>query len=91
MIGQRELQEIAARADAAAPGPWNVRTFGGSRALVTYKWSGGTRSIEDGLSAANGVFIAAARDDVPKLVEEVKRLRSLLAKEKARAAKAAQR
>jgi hypothetical protein len=83
-LSQRELKEIAARADAAAPGPWTCRTFG-NRGMVTYRWSGGVRALDDYISAENARFVAAAREDVPNLVAEVERLRALLAKEKARA------
>lgn len=88
-----ELAEIAARADAAAVGPWHsskhddfygiVRDGQRPRCIAVLS----NLATEMSQLALDAEFIAHARDDVPKLVAEVQRLReecerleSLLAK-----------
>lgn len=71
------LEEIEARANAATPGPWE--------AFDNYI-STGDEIFADvhssnpmyGDASNDTQFIAHAREDVPSLLEEVKRLRSLL-------------
>lgn len=76
-----ELNEILARAAAASPGPWvadgsAVEAFNAPidpDIAIT-----GSMTIHS-LPAeheANAAFIAAAREDVPNLVAEVRRLRA---------------
>jgi hypothetical protein len=86
-----ELDEIAARAEASLPGPWEalvegrdhlsgddfIRTGGPDRdspdLYVTLSlWSD---EVPKPASAAVLDFIATARQDVPRLVAEVRRLR----------------
>lgn len=79
-----ELKAIEERAKAATPGPWDC-TYGGSSA-----WSVGpesdpqlnpvahVRSRNEGPEGADATFIAHARQDIPALSAEVRRLRGLL-------------
>ena len=70
-----DLDEIEARANAAAKGPWKFphRDYPG---VVTSHlgclWNPETGEIND---PSDAEFIAHAREDVPALVAEVKRLR----------------
>ncbi len=70
-----ELDEIEARANAATPGPWKhadsrdneVRLeHGGFPASGYSHWSM--------MRPNDATFIAAARQDVPRLIQEVRRL-----------------
>jgi hypothetical protein len=74
-----ELARIEALANAATPGPWEVRAHDDLFAVKGQ--SGWVASMDADTSAAdasNSEFIAAARDAVPALVAEVKRFRALL-------------
>ena len=81
-----ELSAIAARADAATPGPWwvaqmdeeaydhgQVRCYAGRKPRVLLTLNQHFPCVSD------AAFIAAARSDVPALVAEVRRLQALLA------------
>lgn len=75
-----ELAAIRARCEAATPGPWKSyvegrdHTSGSSFIMTTGE------DIElSGATIADQDFIAHAREDVPRLLEEVQRLRSQLA------------
>jgi hypothetical protein len=78
-----ELLEVEARCRAASPGPWKSMIEGrdhtsGSSFIMT--GTGPTRGADIELTGASDEdqdFIAHARQDVPRLVEEVRRLRSL--------------
>jgi hypothetical protein len=73
-----ELARIEALANAATPGPWEVRAHDDLFAVKGQ--SGWVASMDADTSAAdasNSEFIAAARDAVPALVAEVKRLRRI--------------
>lgn len=83
-MNEQRLTEILARAEAAAPGPWEsdgaeiYGTFAG--VLSIDLWVGETLNIDDLEQAnANASFIAAARTDVPELVTEVAALRARVA------------
>ena len=69
---EEELARIEALANAATPGPWE--TYGSDR----YGWrvDGPPDTDEGRISEENARFIAAARDAVPALVAEVRRLRN---------------
>ena len=79
-----EIAEIQARCDRPAPGPWKSMIEGrdhasGSSFIMTGPRNARGEDIE--LSGATGDdqdFIAHARQDVPRLLEEVSRLHSLL-------------
>ncbi|HTA90064.1 MAG TPA: hypothetical protein VK745_10825 [Polyangiaceae bacterium] len=79
-----ELEEIRTRCEAATSGPWRSYVEGrdhtsGSSFIMT--GAGVTRGEDIELSGATRPdqdFIAHARQDVPRLLEEVERLRRLL-------------
>lgn len=85
------LDLIATRAATATPGPWRVErgwvTAGpegyddvlcpGHVDCMAYCY-GGTSTLEGDNLAADLAFIVAARDDIPALVAEIRRLRALL-------------
>ena len=71
-----ELDEIEKRAKAATEGPWS-RWEG---ALSWVEAAGGAKITGHGLTSENALFIARAREDVPALVAEVRRLREDLGK-----------
>jgi hypothetical protein len=79
-----ELQEMEARAAAAQPGPWKSwvegRDFlGGSNFIQTSEGADRGDDIEmAGATAEDQDFMAAARQDLPRLIAEVRRLRALL-------------
>jgi hypothetical protein len=79
-----ELTEILARVEAATPGPWKSYVEGrdrtsGSSFIVTGRPESRGKHIElAGATPADQDFVAAARQDVPSLVAEVRRLRHLL-------------
>jgi hypothetical protein len=80
-----ELSAIQARCDAATSGPWESFVEGrdhssGSNFIRT---GGPTRGPDielSGATAADQDFIAHARQDVPRLVAEVRRLRQVQAR-----------
>jgi len=73
----KRLAEIRARVDAASPGPWEkyekdlVRDAGDVYGLVSLTFADAREKNAD--------FIAAARTDVPWLLDECERLRSTVA------------
>ena len=77
-----QLQEIRTRAEAATIGPWGVETQGrdvtvlnrGTGVLIAGRAADGDEDAE-----RDAEFIAAARDDVQMLLDEVDRLRAALA------------
>jgi hypothetical protein len=81
-ITPEELAEIQARSDQASPGPWTSmveardHTSGSSFIMVGLP----TKRREDmeisGATADDFDFIAHARQDVPRLLEEIRRLRA---------------
>lgn len=83
-MGEDDLRQIEARADAAAPGPWISSIEGrdheaGSSFIETRAAEGRGSDIElSGASDADQDFIAAARSDVPALIAEVRRLQQLV-------------
>jgi hypothetical protein len=76
-----ELQAIRARSDAATPGPWRSYIEGrdhssGSDFIMTGAPDARGNDIEvTGATKADQDFIAHARQDVPRLLAEVERLR----------------
>ena len=87
LLTEQELSEIEARCDAASPGPWVSYVEGrdhtsGSSFIMTGAPERRGEDIElTGATARDQDFIASARQDVPRLIAEVRRLRRLLAKE----------
>lgn len=84
MLDEKRLSEMRSRADAASPGPWKAYVEGrdhesGSSFIMV--GSGPTRADDielTGAAPADYDFVAHAREDVPLLVDEVRRLRKLL-------------
>ena len=85
LLSDEELAAISKRADAAQPGPWRSfvegrdHTSGSSFIMTCDKGSRGTDIELTGATAADQDFIAAARQDVPLLLADVRALRSMLA------------
>lgn len=84
MLSSIHLKEIEDRVARAASGPWRSFVEGrdhtsGSSFIMTGPEGARGADIElTGASADDQDFIAAARQDVPALVNEVKRLQALL-------------
>jgi hypothetical protein len=80
-----ELQAIKARCDAATSGPWEAVVEGrdqssGSSFIETPLGSTRGYDIEmSGATEADYDFIAHARQDIPRLLQEIDRLRRELA------------
>ncbi len=80
-ISNDELDEMMARCDAATPGPW--RSFiegrdhlGGNDFIMTGNDEPRGEDIElVGASRADQDFIASTRQDIPRLVAEIRRLK----------------
>jgi hypothetical protein len=72
------LEEIRARAAAATPGPWHSNTRWHKRYAVGVIEPDGSEAILTSLNdyftnfAANGDFIAHAREDIPYLLAKLK-------------------
>lgn len=92
-----QLAAIKARADAATTGPWvdKLRDFEGVdgyglESHPTVEANGKTvcifyeREIDDDNDEADATFIASAREDIPALLAEVERLRTDVARLRAR-------
>ncbi|MGX9116185.1 hypothetical protein ACWTU6_05715 [Mesorhizobium sp. BHbsci] len=83
-LSELELQEMEARVAAAQAGPWKSwvegRDFlGGSNFIQTGQGADRGEDIEM-TGATDQDFMAAARQDVPRLIAEVRRLRALLSR-----------
>ncbi|WP_090742742.1 hypothetical protein [Candidatus Nitrospira nitrosa] len=84
IISDEKLEEIRLRCEAATPGPWTSHIEGrdhssGTSFIMT--GCGGDRGNDIELSGSTDAdqdFIAHARQDIPILLAEVKRLRALL-------------
>ena len=79
-----ELKEIETRCLGARPSPWISYVegrdhFGGSHFIMVGEGENRSDDIElPGATVADQDFIAAARQDVPRLVAEVRRLQAML-------------
>jgi hypothetical protein len=72
-----ELDAIEARLRAAAPGPWKSFIEGRDHTSGSSLIATPDSDIElSGATAADQDFIAHARQDLPKLLDEVRRLRA---------------
>ena len=84
MISDKELQESQSRVDAASPGPWTSLIEGrdftaGSSFIMIGEGENRKDDIEMlAGSDADQDFMAAARQDIPKLLAEVLRLKKLV-------------
>jgi hypothetical protein len=82
-ISDSELHAMQKRADAASKGPWTAFIEGPDDSFSSFIQVGGIDDEPDMYlsrdvttdSAADLNFIAAARQDVPRLIAEVKRMR----------------
>ena len=79
-----DLEAIGSRCDRATPGPWKSYVEGrdhsaGSSFIMVGEGDARREDFEiPSASAADLDFIAHARQDVPRLVDEILRLRALL-------------
>jgi hypothetical protein len=82
-LTDEELAAIRARCAAATPGPWRSHVEGrdhtsGSSFIMTGEDDSRGEDIElSGATPADQDFIAHARQDIPRLLEEIQRLRNL--------------
>ena len=82
MLTENDIQEIRSRCEAATPGPWRSYIEGrdhtsGSDFIMTSIVDDRGESIElTGATIADHDFIAHARQDIPKLLEEIERLKA---------------
>jgi len=80
MITEQELIQIEQRAAAAQPGPWKAFIEGrdhtsGSNFIRTGASETSGVDIElDGATQADHDFIAHARQDIPRLIKEIREL-----------------
>jgi hypothetical protein len=78
-LSEKELSEISQRCEQATSGPWKSYVegrdhFSGSDFIMT----AGEDLYLTGVTVLDQDFIAHARQDVPRLVMEVRRLKTLL-------------
>ena len=73
-LSPERLAEIAARAEAAAPGPWFLHDDWPGRVFSESQFNHHVARVTGSNPEANERFIAHAREDVPALVAEVERL-----------------
>jgi hypothetical protein len=79
-LTEQQLDDIETRADAATPGPWELYDGYGPHFYAYLRGSHlqgiGTLNFGDGEAAdADRAFVLQAREDVPALLAEVRRLR----------------
>jgi hypothetical protein len=77
---EQEIQEIESRCNAASPGPWSSYVEGrdhesGSNLIMTNGKSGFDIELT-GATVADQDFIAHARQDIPNLLAEIRRLKA---------------
>ncbi len=83
-LTEEELNAITSRCEAASTGPWVSMVEGrdhtsGSSFIMTGPEGQRGEDIElSGATVADQDFIAHARQDVPRLVQEIRRLRRML-------------
>src|SRR5688572_26814437 len=83
-MAEFELSEIEKRLQNATPGPWTSyvegrdHTSGDSFIMTGTDDNRGEDIYLTGATLADQHFIAHARQDIPKLIEEVRRLRQLV-------------
>ena len=76
---EQELEEIKRRCDAASAGPWKAWIEGRDHTSGSSMVQTGAEDIEmSGATDADYDFIAHARQDVPMLLAEIRRLRRKL-------------
>ena len=75
-LTEEEIQTIKSRCDQAAAGPW--RSFIEEREKISgssFVQTGGEDFYLTGATDADQDFIAHARQDIPRLIAEIERLR----------------
>jgi len=84
-ISDKELEEILARCNSTTPGPWKSYVEGrdhecGSDFIMTGtpEHRGNDIELSGALKIIDQDFIANAKQDIPRLINEIKRLRTLL-------------
>jgi hypothetical protein len=83
-LSENEIARIEARCNATSPGPWVSYVEGrdhtsGSSFIQTGASQQRGQDIElIGATAEDQDFIAGARQDIPRLIAEIRRLRRLL-------------
>jgi hypothetical protein len=79
-VTDERLAEIEARCNDATPGPWSaVRDHNGHwRVVWPHSQNGSVARDGKVFDDYDAAFIAAARDDVPDLLAEVRRLRGAM-------------
>lgn len=88
LLSEKDLNSIAARVAAASPGPWRSFIEGrdhqsGANFIMTGENGNRGDDIElSGATIADQDFIAAAREDIPRLLQAVRTLQSLLDQQK---------
>lgn len=70
-----DVDAIEVRANAATPPPWQAQYRDGADGRLWNVWAAQRRGEN---SEADSVFTAHAREDVPALIEEVRKLRAEL-------------
>ena len=83
-LSDEELEDIKKRCESATPGPWISYVEGrdhtsGSNFIMIGTGTNRQKDMEIiGATVADQDFIANARQDIPRLLDEVVRLRQLL-------------
>jgi hypothetical protein len=84
IISDQEIIEILARCNATTPGPWKSYIEGrdhecGSDFIMTGSRKQRGKDIElSGATRADQDFIASAKQDIPRLINEIRRLKNAL-------------
>lgn len=79
LLSESELNEIEARVAAASAGPWKSFVEGRDHMAGSHFIRTGREDIElSGATIADQDFIAAARQDVPRLIAHIRALQKRL-------------
>ena len=84
LISEQELKGIQARCEASTPGPWKSYIEGrdhtsGSDFIMTGSEKNRGEDIElSGATKSDQDFIASAKQDIPLLISEIRRLKNAL-------------
>lgn len=84
MINEKELSEIETRCKGGTPGPWKAFIEGrdhtsGCHFIMTGTDNNRGEDLEfNGARIEDYDFIANAKQDIPKLIEEIRRLNMLI-------------
>ena len=76
-ISDKELAEIKVRCELTTPGPWkSIVESRGETVGTDFIMTGGEDIYLTGATVADQDFIAHARQDIPRLIAEVERLKA---------------